>query len=840
MSTDLLDGARWSVVPSPPGQVTDPSGRASLPAQDRLAATVPGTSAAAVRAAGRGPEPTTHDDLDWWWTTDVEAPPGRYQVQLDGVATHWQLWCDDTLLADGRSMFRPAQVDVQLTGRHRLTLACRSLAAAATPSRPRAPWRSLLVTDPAWRWHRTTPLGRIPWAGTAPVVGPWLPVRLVPVPAGSLTCVATSWSAVGPVDTDAPGGGSVRGRGRVRGTGRSRGTGTVRVSGVADAGALRVEVVLAPTGDDFVGLRLDHPGGEFDVEVSVPDARRWWPRPYGEPEHYRLRVSLDERLLGERLVGFRSVEADRSDAGFALAVNGLPVRARGACWVPPDPFDPGSEVGVEDELARLAGLGATVVRITGTTTPQPPAFHDGCVRLGLMLWHDLMLHTLPPPEDDGWRADFRGEVDDLLRSLQGMPHLAVVCGGSETEQQPTLWGLAPERARTSALDLDAPRVVAEAAPGAVWVSSSPSEGWRPTAIAEGISHYFGVGGYRRPLSDARTAGVRFAAECLALGAPPTRATVREHWGDAAPTPGDPAWREALMADPGADWTFEDVSAHYARELFGIDVEALRAADPDRALDVLRAASAYVMERTLTEWRRPASSCRGAVVLSARDLAPASGWGLLDSAGRPKATWHLVRPVWAPRAVLLTDEGLDGYAVHLVNDTPAAWSGRLEVVANDRRGVASARGEVAATVPPHGATTLWAEQLVRGFRDLAGAWRFGPPGFGTVRASLRDDDGIETTAVDIPAVVLAEVVAETHPPGVLDAALRPGPDGGAELVLRSTVDLAFVSVDAGDEPWFHLPAGAERVVPLGSGDGTVDRPVTVRALNLAELVVAGRG
>src|SRR6202035_1915392 len=157
-----------------------------------------------------------------------------------------------------------------------------------------------------------------------------------------------------------------------------------------------------------------------------------------------------------------------------------------------------------------------------------------------------------------------------------------VCGGSEIEQQAAMVGLPAGRRRSSLLEERLPAVVAAALPGVPYVPSSPTGGEPPFRSDAGVAHYFGVGAYLRPPEDARRAGVRFAAECLAFSVPPEAEVVEDMFGGAAGAGHDPSWKLGVPRNAGCSWDFEDVRDHYVEALFGVEPRALRRRDPERA------------------------------------------------------------------------------------------------------------------------------------------------------------------------------------------------------------------------------------------------------------------
>ena len=81
------------------------------------------------------------------------------------------------------------------------------------------------------------------------------------------------------------------------------------------------------------------------ASVRVEDAELWWTHDLGGQPRYQVTIRLrdGEQLLDERrdLVGLRTIALDRSEdpeggRHFRFVLNGVPIFARGAAWLPAD------------------------------------------------------------------------------------------------------------------------------------------------------------------------------------------------------------------------------------------------------------------------------------------------------------------------------------------------------------------------------------------------------------------------------------------------------------------------------------------------------------------------
>ncbi len=866
---DLLVGCSWWCMPTSPGAAAPPGTLSGI--LERYRAAVPGTVAAALRSAGvAGWRERDLDGEDWWFVTTVEVPPGLDRpllLELDGVATFASVFWNGELVVEGSSMFVPLVARLErLAQRNELAICCRALTPRISRRAGRGRWRNTLVERQGLRAVRTTLLGRINgWAFGAAPVGPWRPVRLRPadeprLELRRLVCrlerhrgeiLGELERCDGEVPDKSGGrrridlvhGGAGRTEGGDRGGGESDGDGLVELEAVLHGlpGADREGAELRVGGAAVLAtLEPAQTPGSWLLSASLrlPAVSAWWPHTHGGQARYEASVGVGGTELSLGTVGFRSIEADRSDGGFTLVVNGVPLFARGVCWMPPDPvaLDAGPEA-VRAAVELLREANCNLVRLPGTTVYESDHFFTACDELGLLVWQDCMLANLDPPEDEAFTALLEAELTTALRAAASHPCLAVVCGGSEIEQQAAMSGLSPAAWRSTVLDELVPRLAAELAPGVPYVTSTPTGGSLPFRPGAGVAHYFGVGAYLRPLEDARRAGVRFAAECLAFSTPPEPETVDEQFGGPSAAGHRPDWKAGVARDPGTSWDFEDIRDRYVERLFGLDARTLRYTDPARSLELGRAAVVECFEAVLSEWRRPGSSCAGAVVLAGRDLWPGAGWGVVDSAGRPKAPWFALRRAFAPVALLATDEGLNGWRLHVCNDAATPLSGTLEVALYRDGEILVEKAELPVEVPERAGISLDAATVLDGFRDVTYAYRFGPPGHDVAVAELRDSGGEALSeAVLLPLGGGRRVEADL---GLRAAASWTGTGWVLECSSRRLAERVAISLD-GFQPldsWFHLVPGRTRRVLVRPLVGVTADPAApprgeLRALNLA--------
>jgi beta-mannosidase len=710
-------------------------------------------------------------------------------LRFEGLATRAEVWLNGALLLTSQNMFVAHAVEVALSGHDELCLCFRALTAWLARPTKRARWRPAMIDPTTLRSVRTTMLGHMPgWCPPVHVVGPWRPITVVESAALRIQHCQL----------------------RAELLDESNGIlhATLVVSGLPQDCAVTLNCA-----DTSTTMHRETPD-TLRAELPLKSIQPWWPHTHGQPQRYAVQLKIGETSVDLGKVGFRRIEVDRGadGSGFALKINDQRIFCRGACWTSADLV---GMAGTRDAywpwLKLMQAANMNMVRVGGTMVYESDAFYDLCDELGLMVWQDFMFANFDyPVSDASFEAGVRQEVAQFLDRTQTSCSITVLCGGSEVAQQAAMLGLSREHWSNVLSDRWLPELCSQFRPDVPYVPNSPSGGALPFIANAGVTHYYGVGAYMRPLDDARRAEVKFATECLAFANVPEESTLQQALPVAAVH--HPQWKQRVPRDRGASWDFEDVRDHYLKLLYDVDPSTLRRTDVERYLNLSRAVTGEVMEAVFAEWRRKRSPTAGGLVWTFQDLWPGAGWGVVDALGEPKAAWYALRRAFRSLQVAMTDEGVNGLAIHVLNDYGvdkqvrlklACWRDALSVVDVEREFLLPARGSM----------EISSAELLDRFYDISYAYRFGPVGHDVTVVTLSDAAtgqqlaeafhfpcGRQAQPRDIDWRVRVEQVFEQWYLHV---------QANASAVSVHIVDDHYRAEDN----WFHLPPNAERCLQL---------------------------
>jgi beta-mannosidase len=797
-------------------------------------ARVPGTVAEALRDAGLAnldALPYRLDSQEWCYRVRFAAAPSaageRTILGFGGLATLAQVHLNGQLLFESTNMFveHRAEVGANLRAENELTIRFASLDEFLKVRRPRARWRTPMVQHQQLRWARTTLLGRTPgWSPPTAAVGPWRAIWLE----------RRRWIEIG--------------EHRLR-TEISGGTGTLSFScsvSMLDGSILKTARLIAEREGRRAEAVFAPRAGELRGKLEVSNVDLWWPHTHGKPALYQVSLQIElsdahgqqqqvEIKLGA--VGFRSLRLDRESGRFAIFVNERRIFCRGAAWMPLDSISFQSTArDYREAIEQVRKAGMNMLRVAGPTIYEADEFWDACDAAGILVWQDFMFANMDyPAGDTDFLSSVRLEARQQLSRLQGRPALAMLCGNSEGAQQAAMSGAPRECWSPPLFETELAAIASEFCPDVPYCPSSTHGGDFPFQPNRGVTSYYGVGAYFKPLSDARRSEVRFASECLAFANIPEDETL------ALMSPGHALrchharWKERSPRDLGAGWDFDDVRDHYLARLFQVDPVQLRYADHERYLRLGRAASGEVMAATFAEWRRSASHCDGALVWFLNDLWPGAGWGLIDSTGLPKAAYYYLKRVLQPLVVFVSDEDCNGLMIHIVNEGAAALDINLDLQLFRFSLPVGPLTSKTLDLAPASAVQLNALELFEGFTDLSYTFRFGPPSYDLMRVALtaRKDGNCLAEAFHFPQGLPNDIGNDI---GLSATATRSGESWRLQIECRAFAQSVHAHVPGFimDDQYFHMRPNSTRSLILQPRKGfELQTPEgTVQSLNAA--------
>ncbi|MGQ9629049.1 MAG: beta-mannosidase [bacterium] len=594
-------------------------------------------------------------------------------------------------------------------------------------------------------------------------------------------------------------------------------------------------------------------GNSAKFEIYIKDPALWWPNGVGEPNLYDLRVrafSQDGGIEEEcsTKIGVRTIEVrqrqDRVEGGkhFTFYVNGVPVFARGADWIPADSFMGSVAEGrYRDWLSLAKEANMNMLRVWGGGIYEDKNFYRLCDEMGIMIWQDFMFACAAYPDFDG---DFMDEVERearwIVRSLRNHPCIALWCGNNENDwiddmihwnqEDATFYG---ERIYHSLL----PRICGELDPTRFYWPSSPYGGDDHNSEREGDRHNWQVWGgqvYPRrfgtePKSDISPDGItykhyaedtgRFISE-FGIHASPVLETLRRNIPDEELRYGSPQM-EYRNKDPRKEKKDLIMQAHTGLPK-----------DIEQYIDFSMMVQAEGLRYGIEHYRRRKFHCSGALLWQLNDCWPGISWSVVDYYRIPKAGYYSVRRAFSPIALSFKD-GKETISLWGVNDTLEEYRGRVELSHGNFAGKVMWREEMDVVIPANSSVEIRSIPLSEiHIEDRGVEYIYARPLSGDALFDARHFFE-EFKDQRFPEAHLACSARSSEGNGeYLEVELSVATDNFARFVrVVSPVEGVRMS-----DNYFDLPPGSEAKVRLRVPQRSFEGEVVVRAINSAPVRV----
>ncbi len=178
------------------------------------------------------------------------------------------------------------------------------------------------------------------------------------------------------------------------------------------------------------------------VKIKVNNPLLWWPKNYGEPHLYDVKITLyykgeicDTKTFK---TGIRTVFVERTslaskDGTFRFIVNGKPIFVLGTNWVPTDVFPSRHDEYTLRGLELTNDLNCNMIRCWGGNVYPSEMFYDYCDKNGIMVWQDFSMACGVYPNDERFCNLLKQEAEVIVKMLRNHTCIALWSGDNECD-----------------------------------------------------------------------------------------------------------------------------------------------------------------------------------------------------------------------------------------------------------------------------------------------------------------------------------------------------------------------------------------------------------------------
>jgi beta-mannosidase len=451
------------------------------------------------------------------------------------------------------------------------------------------------------------------------------------------------------------------------------------------------------------------------IEISIEKPSLWWPNGMGTHPVYEFTASLtDNNHELDRLsskTGLRTVrlvaDPDKFGQSFYFEINGIPVFAKGADYVPSDIFPSRTSSEHYTTLIRSAAdANINMLRVWGGGIYESDYFYDLCDENGIMIWQDFAFAIYITPNDETFMNSIKHELTDNIKRLRNHPSIVLWCGNNETE---IIWDMLEKRffglkedaslmpALTNLLKLVPVTPVKKETTEAVlkayddiyrilmpetlkqldlnkrpYRSSSPNGGWKePLSTTQGDMHYY-IAYMNARFEEYYSVKARFFSEHGFQSFPDfntvKKFTTTEDWNYLSPVMQH--HQRAMGGNQVLD-KYMKMYYHYPKDF-------------ESYLYVSQVMQADVMQMSFETHRKSRPYTMGTLYWQLNDVWPVASWSSMDYLNNWKALHYQVKRSFA-NVILAPEYYHDSFSLYLISDSLKSLKANAEIRIMDFNG-----------------------------------------------------------------------------------------------------------------------------------------------------------
>lgn len=403
------------------------------------------------------------------------------------------------------------------------------------------------------------------------------------------------------------------------------------------------------------------------LRFDIKEPLLWWTHDLGTPNLYQIEVSILKDDVVEtvtELIGLREIrlvrKPDRWGETFYFLLNGIPIFAKGANWIPVDSFIPRGKklelYSMNLNYAKQANM--NMIRVWGGGIYEDEVFYNLCDELGLLVWQDFPFACALYPYNEEFIKNVELETTQNIIRIRNHASLALWCGNNEIEW---LWKMMlinsgikkDKRKKHNFLVNFYLKIFEEMLPQLIkrfdltrpYWPSSPSSGVISENFAlrssnnpnAGDSHYWAVWHGNMPFSTYRNFNSRFMSE-FGFESFPSLKTIKKF----CPT-NQFDFNSPIMKNHQKNLAGNQKIMDYMEKRFSIPQEF------ERQVVLSQINQAEAIEYGVEYWRQNRSDfrCMGSLYWQLNDCWPVASWASLDYYGRWKALHYFAKRFYQP-------------------------------------------------------------------------------------------------------------------------------------------------------------------------------------------------